>query len=68
MFSMAQHESRSCSGLSISLCPIVTQVLVFYSNRKHEITREDIYDADVVLTTFPVLELAYRKVVDVHKV
>lgn len=51
-----------------STAPGTLNVLVYYNNSKGQITREDIYAADVVLTTFPVLEMVYRKVCDQHKV
>ncbi|QDZ23350.1 ATP-dependent helicase [Chloropicon primus] len=40
---------------------------IYYGDRS-EVTREDFYSHDVVLTTYPVVEIEYRKVVDTLKV
>ena len=44
------------------------KILVFYSSARNKYTMEDLLEADVVLTTYPVLEYEYRKIVDINKV
>lgn len=44
------------------------KILVFHSSARNKLTMEDLMEADVVLTTYPVLEYEYRKIVDMNKV
>ena len=43
------------------------KVLVYYTTRE-KVTKEKLLEHDVVLTTYPVLEMEYRSVVDEAKV
>merc|ERR1719387_2939581 len=47
--------------------PGTLSCFIYYGDRS-EVTREDFYTHDVVLTTYPVVEIEYRKVVDTFKV
>ena len=47
--------------------PGTLSCFIYYGDRS-EVTREDFYTHDVVLTTYPVVEIEYRKVVDTLKV
>ena len=47
--------------------PGTLKVLSFYSKRE-QITAAEIEQADVVLTTYAVVEYDYRRIVDAHKV
>ena len=47
--------------------PDTLRVLSFY-NKREQITAAEIQQADVVLTTYAVVEYDYRRIVDEHKV
>ena len=43
------------------------KVFVYYTNRK-EVDAEQLQQYDVILTTYPVVEYEYRKIIDTNKV
>ena len=55
------------SEITKALKPGTCKVLVVYGNRT-KLTVEKIMEHDVVLTTYPVIEYEYRKIVNKHKV
>lgn len=43
-------------------------VVAYYGAGRAKTTMEDVQNADIVLTTYPVIEYEYRKIVETYKV